>query len=978
MKAHRQISLILPAMMAIVSVMLTGAVPQEPPTGTRLDTELSVMLTRMEEAQRAGVPVEIPLLARTAGVSEGPEGTDEPWVEIVIRGDAVESSVRMAGGEIGSRIGRIHTARVPLSTLGALAVSDGIEWIEAAMVCRPALEVSMPATGADLVHGSYGYKGAGVLIAIYDTGIDYTHEDFRNADGSTRIKAIWDQTVSSGAGSFPTGYAYGREWSEADINAELVVSPPGTVSEQDINGHGTHVAGIAAGNGRATGNSIAAGRHVGMAPEADILVIKGGDESFLSTQVMDGVAWAISKATALGQPIVINLSLGGHSGAHDGTSNYEMFLDGALGTGQLIVAAAGNEGGDHIHSQTSLISTGTDIDSFAVTVTYDGTVQAGTGNDYVKMQSWHDGTADVAITVRAPDGTTYGPVSQGGYLSLDLASGNVTIQSTSSPVTANEDHQAVIIIDDVTAGQEPMAGDWWIIYELSTGPAATVDAWIYEATFLAQVTGGDASYSVGMPATAEDIITVGAWVTTWSWTAINAGNYSYLGTDRTGDYAIFSSQGPTRDGRTKPEISAPGKGIFSSSSSTLETAHDAAVQDPDGQHFISQGTSQATPHVAGAIALMLQADATRSAALIKNLLLSSADTDGFTGSVPNQTWGYGKLDAKGAVDLIAGLDDAIGPSFTIGLLRNSVVTDFLDVYTVPSEALADTPLVRVTRPSTGIDTLGSTPIITSGGTIYAADYRLTADGTYTLTVSGTDLVGNDSTATRDFTAALVGSAGGTLVTSDGLMRVTLPSRSLPREGYVIACEALDGPDRSPIESQGGLSPAWHISPDSEPLGRRVRIEFSWDPTSPENLAGSIPAIHRQENGRWIPVTSSVDESRRIVEASVEKLGIYQLRALEDVGNSGLLHGLEQNYPNPFNGATQIRFTLARPADVEVFVMNVRGQRITTLIDQYESAGRHVVTWNGRGESGQPLASGIYLVAMKVEGRMFTRKVLLLQ
>jgi len=468
----------------------------------------------------------------------------------------------MAGGQTGSSVGRIHTARVPLRALGALAVSDGIEWIEAAMVCLPALDTSMPATGADLVHGTYGYKGNGVLIAIYDTGIDYTHEDFRNSDGSTRIKAIWDQTVSTGAGSSPTGYTYGREWSEADINAELVASPPGTVTEQDINGHGTHVTGISAGNGRATGNSIAAGRHVGMAPEADILVIKGGDDSFLSTKVQDGVAWAISKAAGSSQPIVINLSLGGHSGAHDGTSNYEQYLDSSLGTGKVIVAAAGDEGSDNIHDRTSLTAAMTDVDSFSITVAYDGAVEAGTGNDYAKLESWHNGSAAVSITVRAPDGTTtYGPVSQGGSLDLDLASGHVTIQSTSSPVTVNSDHQAIIYIDDATAGQEPMAGDWWIIYELSSGTTATIDTWIYETSSLdAEVTGGDASYSVGMPATAEDIITVGAFVTKWSWPAIDGQNWGYPGTDRTGDYASFSSHGPTRDGRTKPEITAPGQG----------------------------------------------------------------------------------------------------------------------------------------------------------------------------------------------------------------------------------------------------------------------------------------------------------------------------------------------------------------------------------------------------------------------------------
>jgi len=684
-------------------------------------------------------------------------------------------------------------------------------------------------------------------------------------------------------------------------------------------------------------------------------------------------------ASSLGLPVVINLSLGGHSGAHDGTSNYEEFLDAALGTGQVIVVAAGNEGSDNIHGQVSLSSGATDVDSFAVTVDYGtASAQSGTGNDYLKLDSWYDGSAAISVTVRAPDGTTYGPVTQGGSLSLDQAAGNVSVNSTPSPVSTNGDHEALIVIDDATVGQEPMEGDWWIIYDLVSGSSATVDAWIYDYTFEASFSGGDASYSVATPGTATDVITVGAWVTRWSWTAIDGNGYSYGGTDRTGDYATFSSHGPTRDARLKPEISAPGQGIMSALSADKLSAPQTAVQDADGVHYLSQGTSQAAPHVTGAVALMLQADATLSAAQVKALLISSADTDAFTGTVPNQTWGNGKLDAVGAVDLVAALDDSIGPSFTLGLLRNSVVTDFLDLFAIPSETLIDTPLVRITPPSASAVTIGTTPIVTSEGTVYAGDYRLTPDGSYTLSVTGTDIAGNDSTTTRDFSAALVSSAGATMVTANGLLRVTIPSGSLGEEGYVIASETIDGLDRSPVDTGGGLSPAWRISPDGAPLSRRVRLEFAWNPMAPEFAGSVIPAVHRWENGQWIPVESFADESRRLVEASVEKLGIYQLRARDGAGESTLLHGLDQNYPNPFNGSTQIRFTLARPAQVEVTVLNVRGQRVRTLVDRYEDVGRHVVSWDGRGPDGRRLASGIYLVAMTVEGRVFTRKVLLLQ
>jgi hypothetical protein len=271
-----------------------------------------------------------------------------------------------------------------------------------------------------------------------------------------------------------------------------------------------------------------------------------------------------------------------------------------------------------------------------------------------------------------------------------------------------------------------------------------------------------------------------------------------------------------------------------------------------------------------------------------------------------------------------------------------------------------------------------TPVTTSEGVVYGADYRLTADGSYTLAVTGTDIAGNDSTVTRSFSAALVSGAGATLSATGGLFGVSLPSGSLPGEGYVIASEAIDGHDLALTGSAGGLSPAWRVTPDASPLARSARVVFAWDPAVAALPAGSVPEIHRWGNGRWVPVESYHDEIRGVIEASVDRLGIFQLRVRDDAGDAGLVHGLQQNYPNPFNGTTQIRYTLAHPAQVEVFILNVRGQRVTTLVDSYEDAGRHAVGWNGRGEDGRRLSSGIYLVALKVDGRVFTRKVLLLQ
>jgi hypothetical protein len=177
--------------------------------------------------------------------------------------------------------------------------------------------------------------------------------------------------------------------------------------------------------------------------------------------------------------------------------------------------------------------------------------------------------------------------------------------------------------------------------------------------------------------------------------------------------------------------------------------------------------------------------------------------------------------------------------------------------------------------------------------------------------------------------------------------------------------------------EDGLSPAYRLLPEGASLDRRARLSFAWDPArlgsaSPEDLS-----ICRWTGSEWTPVESWIERELRRVEAFITELGIYQLR-IGDESTTGLRFGLDQNYPNPFNGSTRIRFTLARPADVQITILNVRGQRVRTLVDRQENAGRHIVTWDGRGEGGRPLASGIYLVVMRTDRQIFTRKVLLLQ
>lgn len=215
-------------------------------------------------------------------------------------------------------------------------------------------------------------SGTGVIVAVIDSGIDYTHPDFRNADGTTRILNLWDQTIpadsvadpvpaENGETSFlgaPSGYFLGTEFTRAVIDRALEQTTErerfALCPSRDISGHGTHVTGIAAGNGRAS-----QGRYRGVAYESPLLIVKlgtPGERSFpRTTELMQAVDYCIRKAQEYGMPIVINLSFGNNYGSHSGNSLLESYLDDMANYWRTsIVAGSGNEGASAVHASGTL------------------------------------------------------------------------------------------------------------------------------------------------------------------------------------------------------------------------------------------------------------------------------------------------------------------------------------------------------------------------------------------------------------------------------------------------------------------------------------------------------------------------------------------------------------------------------------------------------------------------------------------------
>ena len=576
-------------------------------------------------------------------LSRGPNG--QVFINLILEGDVPPGLLRARGIEINTVEGRLMTARCPMGLLQALLDMPGIDRVSVGELCKSnlnqsALDVHVDALRTVPPPAFTGQTGAGVLVGDVDTGIDLAHPDFKNPDGTTRLLNVWDQTATTGTP--PSGFTYGAEYSAAAINA-------GTAPENDPNGHGTHVMGIAGGNGSATGNGQPAYTYVGMAPQASLIMVK---TNFSTPGIIDGVNYVFQRAASLGMQAVVNLSLGTEDGPHDGTYDFDTMVNGLTGPGKIVVASAGNTGEDDMHGQLDL--NGTTPQTMTLTVpSYVKNPQ--TQNDYLLFSGWYEGGDAISLTIISPGGVTIGPIATGGQSTGNNTADGYVNAYNGITTPPNGDREIYIEIFDAFANKAPQSGTWQFRFTpvtlLSPG---IVDMYLYsnhlgDGSQLARwVQGVSFGGVVGSPGSADSVITVAAHVTKNCWTAVDGNGYCWNPTPTLNSIASFSSQGPRRDGVLKPDLSAPGFGVTSSKSSLYNPGTPLIAQD--GVHHNEAGTSMSAPHVTGAVALLLAQPAWtgKSPSAIKNRLRATSRSDAFTGSVPNNVWGYGKLDIQAA------------------------------------------------------------------------------------------------------------------------------------------------------------------------------------------------------------------------------------------------------------------------------------------------------------------------------------------
>lgn len=463
--------------------------------------------------------------------------SDGVWELIVRYSRSIVKEVNELNGSIKELLGGYGLVRIPRENIDRLSEIEGVLFIEKPRSLQYELLYSkiISCIEPDVNRDENG--GEGVYVAVIDSGIDYLHPDFI-VNGRTRLAVIYDEV---------TGRVYSRE----DIDNAIAENDRSLII--DKSGHGTTVAGIAAGNN-------------GVAFKSDIIVVKLGEDNFFNTaRLMEGVDFALRYAMENNRPIAINISIGNNYGAHDGTSLFETYIDYVTEIWKNnVIVGAGNEADKRIHAVVNL-NDRSEVCEFSV----------GNYEESLAIQIWKRYWDDFYIGIETPSGERF--VVPKGESIYEFKSLNELIYvyvGTATPYSYNSETLIQIIPDNAYI----KSGIWQITFYPDNIKDGRIDLWISGRTVLTGQTGFAGAVpetTLTIPSTSYRVITVGAY------------------NGRTFSYAPFSGRGNTKNLVTvKPDISAPGVDISS--------------PYPGGGYRLASGTSVAAPFVTGAAAILME------------------------------------------------------------------------------------------------------------------------------------------------------------------------------------------------------------------------------------------------------------------------------------------------------------------------------------------------------------------------------------
>ncbi len=505
----------------------------------------------------------------------------------------------------------LFTANIPVSRIEDFSNDEMIDFIEVGMPVEKQIATARTFCGVNDAQNGLGlpngFTGKDVIVGIVDLGFQYNHIGFYDPNDNyttLRVKQVLNIANS---------WVYETQ--------EEIETAGKDVSGSD--GHGTHVANIAAGSFSDATNDFR-----GVAPESDIILASIGSSGSV-TDITNCVMYAFNYAKSKNKPIVVNLSLGTEKGPHDGLSTFDVAMDKQVGEGKILVGAVGNYGQGKLYKELTL-SASQDSTCYMknFSTARDNFIDIyGSENQtysvYICFQE--TSTGNIVYSKKVSAGQTYNDFSTYGYGSIyvGISKGKYNYRTETyvglNSFKAKSGYKFGVKIVPASAGKFQMwGGDVNFAWEGETSTSYTVSE---------------------LGGTGKNTITVGAFTSL-------SNSYSFGKT--VGQICSFSGIGPTADGRMKPEVTAPGDVLFSALPSDVAGAQGKQVISYGGNNYnfgYISGTSMSTPFVSGVVALWLQADSTLTPDDVKEILAETSTTDEYTGVCPNNTWGYGKINA---------------------------------------------------------------------------------------------------------------------------------------------------------------------------------------------------------------------------------------------------------------------------------------------------------------------------------------------